>query len=72
MRLQTEVQVRQSHRRNPRHTKIMSRESEQACSDSHRLLSKRELKELELRLTLRLGSMIVAAVCVVAVLTRLL
>ena len=36
------------------------------------LATKRDLKELELRLTLRLGSMVVTAVGVVAVLSRLL
>ena len=37
-----------------------------------KLATKRDLKELELRLTLRLGSMVVTAVGVVAVLSRLL
>ena len=44
----------------------------QAALIDEKLATKRDLKELELRLTLRLGSMIVAAVGVVAVLVRLL
>ena len=44
----------------------------QATLIDEKLATKRDLKELELRLTLRLGSMMVAAVGVVAVLVRLL
>ena len=44
----------------------------QATLIDEKLATKRDLKELELRLTRRLGSMMVAAVGVVAVLVRLL
>lgn len=56
----------------------MPAEQAEVLADSYatlideKLATKRDLKELELRLTLRLGSMVVTAVGVVAVLSRLL
>ena len=44
----------------------------QATLIDEKLATKQDLKELELRLTLRLGSMMVVAVGVVAVLVKLL
>ena len=44
----------------------------QATLIDEKLATKRDLKELELRLTLRLGSMMVVAIGVVAVLVKLL
>ena len=44
----------------------------QATLIDEKLATKQDLKELELRLTLRLGSMMVGAVGVVAVLVKLL
>ncbi len=56
----------------------MPAEQAEVLADSYatlideKLATRRDLKELELRLTLRLGSMVVTAVGVVAVLSRLL
>ena len=56
----------------------MPAEQAEVLADSYATLidekpaTRRDLKELELRLTLRLGSMVVTAVGVVAVLSRLL
>ena len=44
----------------------------QATLINEKLATKRDLKDLELRLTLRLGSMMVTAVGVAAVLARVL
>ena len=45
---------------------------EQAALIDEQLATKRDLKEMELRLTVRLGSMVVTAVVVVAALVKLL